>query len=565
MSMFGRFLKNIAGGRSDRRARLDGLQAEVSRLMAAGEDDAALAAAAAALAIAPDDVRALRCYGMLLVGKGQPQTAVTYFRQALERDRRNADIRIEYGNALAMTGDIENAEVEYRQAIRLAPDSGRGYQALGSLLLKAERPAEAVPLFRRALEFDLDDVTALRGLAFAANRVCDYALASDLYLRLHDKGVLGLEERYLLGIALQHSGRLDAAGNMLETTLALTAANSQIGQSLCQSLAFNHLLSGDWATGFLLNEQRHGKSRAYPETAEEKAWIDYFDAALAATPAWTAGGCAGKRVLVWSDQGLGDAIMALRFLPVLRAEWQAAAVTVLCPPALKALEAACPGVRFIAAEPVWKARPGEFDAHCALMSLPHLMGVTPSAIPGSVPYLHVPESAQSRWREQCAQLRPGMRVGLAWTGNPRMKLDKLRSMALNQLRPLLSVDGVSFVSLQKDEAAREELRLSGLPVIDWMDRCCDLMDTAALIDNLDLVVSVDTAVAHLAGALGKPVWLLNRFESEWRWMRGRQDSPWYPSMRIFNQTESRNWGPVVGMMARELQDLATRRQASHAH
>jgi ADP-heptose:LPS heptosyltransferase len=136
-------------------------------------------------------------------------------------------------------------------------------------------------------------------------------------------------------------------------------------------------------------------------------------------------------------------------------------------------------------------------------------------------------------------------------------MDLLRSVAFEQLRPLLAVPGTSFVSLQKDAAAMNEAVASGIPIRNWMADVRDFVDTAGLIKNMDLVISVDTAVAHLAGALNKPVWLLNRYESEWRWMRDREDTPWYPSMRIFNQTESRNWGPIIDRMTAELRALAS--------
>ena len=343
---------------------------------------------------------------------------------------------------------------------------------------------------------------------------------------------------------------------MLEETL-LAAPDEP---AVTQTLGFAHLFAGHWREGFRIYERRHHSMRYHPEFAGAKVWIDYIDRALAAVPAWTEGPCKARRLLLWTEQGMGDAIMLMRLLPVLRADHGVETLTVLCPPPLASFRDACDDVSFIVADESWQARPGQFDAQCSIMSLPHLLDMTPDPIPGTVPYLRVPAAARAAWQERANRLE-GLKVGLVWAGNPRLTLDTLRSIALQQLQPVLDCKGVSFVSLQKEASARDELRAGGWPLTDWMDECDDFMATAALIDALDLVIAVDTAAVHLAGALGKPVWLLNRFESEWRWGRDQDTSPWYPSLRIFNQTESRNWGPVIQRLAGELSQLAASRGA----
>jgi hypothetical protein len=171
-----------------------------------------------------------------------------------------------------------------------------------------------------------------------------------------------------------------------------------------------------------------------------------------------------------------------------------------------------------------------------------------------VPYLSVPLEHQRKWAASLAAA-PGLKVGLAWAGGKDQPRDALRSMALHQLVPLMAVDGVCWVSLQRGDPA-DQLSELGWRVLDWAYHCHDLLDTAALIEQLDLVLTVDTAVAHLAGALGKPVWMMSRYEGEWRWLRGRTDSPWYPSMRIFNQTAAGDWNGVVAAVAQALAPLA---------
>jgi len=172
-----------------------------------------------------------------------------------------------------------------------------------------------------------------------------------------------------------------------------------------------------------------------------------------------------------------------------------------------------------------------------------------------VPYLHCPPAMTKKW---CTQLKKfdGLKVGIAWAGSKSQGKDQLRSVALERFAPLVAVENVQFVSLQKD-AAMLQLKGKEWPILDWMDICEDFLDTAALMGNLDLIICVDTAIVHLAGALGKPVWLLNRFESEWRWMIDREDSPWYPTMRIFRQPTMHDWDSVMKTVAFELEKLAS--------
>jgi hypothetical protein len=428
---------------------------------------------------------------------------------------------------------------------------------LGNLLLEMKRPAKALAAYQRALEIVPDDDDARRRMGAAAFRTRNFKLVKDSLAPLYTRGQLNSDECYFLGTALLFLGEIKAAGDVLEAILAVLPEELSVN---CM-LGFKHLFAGNWTEGFRLLERRLDSMRTNPEMPGMKTWLEYVDSATAGIPPWKGEICSGKHLLVWAEQGLGDTLMMMRLLPVLREQWHAAEVTLLCQAPLAALEGAVGGgIRFIALEDGWKAPPGEFDNHCALMSLPYLMGITQDAIPGQVPYLRVPDDLRLLWSGKAGTLA-GLKVGLAWAGNPKLTLDMLRSVALSQLAPLLACPGVSFVSLQKDEAAREELRVSGVSVVDWMDQCDDFLQTAALVENLDLVISVDSAVAHLAGAMGKPVWLLNRAESEWRWLRDREDSLWYPSMRIFNQTESRNWGPVIIRMAEELKALAGSRLA----
>jgi hypothetical protein len=187
-----------------------------------------------------------------------------------------------------------------------------------------------------------------------------------------------------------------------------------------------------------------------------------------------------------------------------------------------------------------------FDLQCPMMSLPYLLGMASEGdIPSEMPYLHPEPSRVEMWRTRSAALS-GLRVGLVWAGNPeRMRMDRRRSIALNRLDCLHDVPGVTFVSLQKGAPPAELGSALGAAMIDWTEELTDFGETAALVQTLDLIIGVDTAVVHLAGAMGKPVWLLNRFDTCWRWLRDREDSPWYPTLRQFRQPKSGDWESVV--------------------
>jgi hypothetical protein len=226
----------------------------------------------------------------------------------------------------------------------------------------------------------------------------------------------------------------------------------------------------------------------------------------------------------------------------------------------------------VAGLPPPDAPPPPFDWHCPFCSLPRAFATTLTTIPAHVPYLGADPALVTTWAERLtAQGLPaeGLRVGLVWAGQARPWLpgftavDRRRSTTLANFAPLGEVPCVHFVSLQKGPAARQaRTPPPGLALFDPMEQVNDFADTAAIVANLDVVVAVDTAVVHLAGALGKPVFLLNRYDSCWRWLYGRSDSPWYPSLRIFRQSRPGDWAPVMAEAARALSVLADRRQAA---
>jgi hypothetical protein len=258
---------------------------------------------------------------------------------------------------------------------------------------------------------------------------------------------------------------------------------------------------------------------------------------------------AGTRLLLHAEQGLGDTIQFCRYATL--AASRGLRVTLQVPRPLVRLLRTLDGVDQVIAED--EALPA-FDLHCPLLSLPLALGTTLATVPAAPAYLRADAALAEGWRDRLAAFPP-IRVGLVWAGKPRhdvlsslVAIERRRSLAAERLAPLLVVPGVRFFSLQSGGPAAP----AAFSLTDFMPEMTDFADTAALIANLDLVISVDTAAAHLAAALGKPVWLLDRFDSCWRWLTGRRDSPWYPSLRLYHQPAAGDWDSVLAEVVADL-------------
>ena len=269
-------------------------------------------------------------------------------------------------------------------------------------------------------------------------------------------------------------------------------------------------------------------------------------------PRWDGSPLNGKTLLITSEQGLGDSLHFIRYAPL--AKERGATVVFDCPTPLTSLIATCPGVDRAAA----KGEKATYDFHIPLLSLPGLLGVPPDAATAPIPYFRPDPERVEHWRNELANI-PGLRVGIAWQGSKVHKGDRLRSVPLTRFAPLAAVPGVSLLSIQKG-AGSEQLTdgsANDMGVIDLGSKIApEMADAAALMMNLDLVVAVDTAVVHLAGALGRPVWVAIPSAPDWRWMRKREDTPWYPTMRLFRQSARGEWDGVFGRLAAALSAAA---------
>jgi len=466
-------------------------------LRSAGRLDEAIASYQKALAVQPEHVEAHNNLGMAYQANGQAEEAKASLQRALALRPDHAATYSNLGSLFAAEGRTDEAISCYRHALALKPDFAEAHNNLGNALLTAGSPDESIASYRRALEYR-------PGYADAMNN---------------------------LGNALQTVGRLDEAVRLYEEALALKPDLPDARWNL----AFALLLKGDYAAGWPMYEWRWqaiGKHPALREFAEP-LWLG--DSPLA-----------GRTILLRHEQGLGDTLQMLRYVPLLAD--QGARVVVEVPQVLAAIAATVPGTATIAiqGEPL-----PAFDLQCPCMSLPLAFRTTLATVPAKVPYLFVPDPLRDAWRERLGT-RGGRRIGLAWSGSPTHSNDRHRSIPLHDLLPLLDADA-SFFSLQKEYRPDDRTVLAGESRLrDCAQHLGDLADTAALIGQMDLVITVDTAVAHLAGALGRPVWLLLPYAPDYRWMLERADSPWYPTMRLFRQAGFGNWDAVIGRVSAAL-------------
>jgi tetratricopeptide (TPR) repeat protein len=470
-----------------------------------------------ALRVQPVFPEAHNNLGNLLRLHGRLDEAEAACRTALEQRPGYASAHLGLGNALKEAGRLQEAERSYREALRLNPKDPAGHNNLGAVLIELKRYDEAEATYREALRLKPGFVDAhcnLGAVLVQLGRTEDAEAEYREALRLKPDYV---EAHNNLGVLLHDLGRLDEAEGATRAALRLKPDYAEAHVNL----ALTQLTMGRLAEAWPKYEWRW---RMKKQAKHDRGF---------AQPLW-AGEEIGERVLLLhAEQGFGDTLQFCRYAPLVSAGRR---VILEAQRELVSLLARLPGVERIVAR--GEALPA-FDLHCPLLSLPLALGTTLETMPSAMPYLAADPARVARWRERVDRLR-GLKVGLVWAGNAAMAADGRRSIPLDRFAALAMLDGVRFVSLQKGPAAQQP-RPAGMTLFDWTEEIQDFADTAALVETLDLVISIDSAVAHLAGALGKPVWLLNRFDACWRWLRSRDDSPWYPSLRQFRQPEPGDW------------------------
>jgi len=346
---------------------------------------------------------------------------------------------------------------------------------------------------------------------------------------------------YNLGNSLRGLGLLDEAIAAYRHTIALRPDYAKAHCNLSQTL----LAVGDLRHGFEEYRWRWNSGNFREQRP------------IVSCAPWEGEPLAGKALLVYCEQGFGDCLQFIRYVRPLPA--MAARVTVLAPPPLTGLFRSIPGIEFSV-----EYDDEAYDYHIPLMCLPRLFGTTLATIPADVPYLAADPGKVAHWARRLREYDGKVKVGLVWAGDPHKHdvdanaIDIRRSITLRHFAGLAGIAGVQFFSLQKGESSAQALDPpAGMRLVDMTADFHDFEDTAAFVTNLDLVVSVDTSVVHLAGALAKPVWVLSRFDGCWRWLNRREDSPWYPTARVFHQSAPGDWASVLQQVQGRLTALAT--------
>jgi Flp pilus assembly protein TadD len=520
---------------------LDSLYVRGVALWTSGRRPEAIAALDAALRRNPNFPEALCMGGYVLADSGKREAALEFYRRALSikvelpiawsnvgklmfEDGRYAEALDSFDAALGLTpkaadlwnsragalrklGRLEESAAAAREALRLKPRFAEAALNLGTALLKLDRVEEALAAYEAASEKRPGYDEALNGQA----------------------------------LALRALGRLDEAAAAFDGAIRL-GNDEAIANAGCLALSL-----GDFERGWEGYEARWLEGKSISETLG------------ACFPAWGGPGRSGERVLVMNDHGLGDTIQFCRYLPLMVAA--GAETTFLCPPRLHRLMSSITGIRLVAQRDANE----RFDAQIAISSLPHAFKTRLDSIPASVPYLAAEPDRTRRWRERIGGA--GFKIGIVWQGNPNPEVDMSRSVPLAAFAPLAAIPGVRLISLQKGHGAEQ---LADLPAGMRVETLGDdfdagpdaFVDTAAAIAALDLVVTCDTSVAHLAGALARPAWVAVKQDAEWRWLRERDDSPWYPTLRLFRQARRGDWRDVFAAMSAELEMRAASREAS---
>jgi tetratricopeptide (TPR) repeat protein len=464
----------------------------------------AIQACERAIVLKPDLAEAHITLGTARLDLEQQEAAIAAFDKALELAPEDARIHCNLGIALIRLDRLDAAVRVYRTAIALAPLYAPAHTNLGVALLLQDRPQEAIASHRRAIALDPEHANAYSSLAQA----------------------------------LKEEGQLDEALQVICKGASL--ASCQDPQRFIHALAL--LMEGDYEAGWEAYEARRRSGVLVPQ---ERTF---------AVPEWRGEELKGRTLLLHAEQGLGDTLQFVRYVHALLGP--DISIVIECQRPLVRLLQSLGSVRVVAEGDPLPA----FDVHLPLMSLPYVFGTRLDTIPAAVPYLASDPEKVARWRARIGS-STDLAVGVVWSGNPGHKFDRRRSIAAAAVLPTLVMPGVRLFSLQKDAKPEDAatLKTMAADITDlspWLD---DFTDTAAALEALDLVIAVDTSTAHLAGALGRPVWLMLPYALDWRWLRDREDSPWYPTMRLFRQSTPRVWTDVLSRIRRELSSLAQHR------
>lgn len=498
-------------------------------LKAQSKIDKAIACYQKAIKLNPKYAHAFNNLGLVLTGQRRFEEATKCFLKTLEIHPGFVDALCNLANVAREQGQLEQSISLCSRAIELAPNFFEAHSNLGLAFLESGKSAEAIQCFQKSLSINPNSPEVMNNLGNAYRNRCDYDAAIEMYekaLRINPNYVEALCN---YGIVLKDVGRFDDALAMYDRALQINSENSdaKFGKSVVL------LLQGQWPQAWPLFESRWGtKDFANPKLEQ---------------PQWDGSDLHGKTILLTAEQGLGDTIQFVRYAKLVKEK--GGYVILQGPPSLLELLKDVPGIdRCVSSN---EPRPHS-DVACSLMSLPGIFRTTVQTIPAGVPYLQANPKLVERWKSKLSAI-DGFRVGICWQGNPSYRDDRERSLALQWFEPLAVVPGVQLISLQKGHGAEQLLDLDSFSVKDFSDEMDiesgPFMDTVAVMKNLDLVVSVDTVTAHLAGALGVEVWNLLAPVPHWPFLLATENTAWYPTMRLLRRSSDDRQGFLVQVAA----------------
>ena len=481
------------------------------------------------LQAAPGHFDALHLLGVARHQQGRSAEALELIERALLQRPRSPWALSNRGVVLSRIGRQADALACFDRVLEIDPDDPEVLNNRGNVLRELKRPIEALASYDGALALKADYADAVCNRATALQDLGRHEEALAGYARTLALSEDHLDALYNRGAALLALNRHAEAIASYQRVLALWPdhADAHWNEALAR------LAIGDFAAGWKGFEWRW-------RTSDAKATRDW------PCPLWLGEtALESKSILLYAEQGIGDTLQFVRYAPLVAA--RGAAVRLVVHRELKTLVARMAGLEVFGEDDLLPV----CDLRCPLLSLPLAFGTRLDSVPAEIPYLAASQERIARWRGRLGGAR--RRIGLVWAGNPRHANDARRTIPFAALSPILAVPDVGFVSLQKEvpQSDREALR-GDERIIDLAPELGDFADTAAVLMQLDLVICVDTAVAHLAGALGKPVWILLPYASDWRWLVGREDSPWYPTARLFRQSAAGDWANVIARVAGEL-------------
>jgi tetratricopeptide (TPR) repeat protein len=502
-------------------------------LVALGRIEEADAAYRQALTLRPQYPEALNNLGGVLKAVQRLTEAELAFRLALAVRPDYAEAHLNLGTVLVDLARLPEAEAAYREAIACRPDYAEAHYNLGIALFRQERFDDAEQAYREAIRCQPGIAHAHNNLGCTLRVLDRFPEAIDAFQRALDVCPEMAEAHSNLGGAFAQLRRLPEAESAYRRALALRADYGDARFGLAGLL----LGMGRFEEGWALYECRY----------EQPAFVHHRTRAMLGCPQWLGGPLAGKSLLVWQEDGLGDMLQFSRYFALLKAQG-AAHIAFACAPALHRLMAQVDGVDAVLDHTSAQARASDYDCWTSLLSAPLYLHTTIDTIPRAAQLTPEPALVE-QWRPALDALPPGRKIGLVWKGNAKHHNDANRSIpSLATLAPLWSVPGLGFVSLQKGQGEDDARNPpASQPLLDLGTKVTDFADSAAIIAQLDLVICVDTSIAHLAALLGKPCWvMLPERDVDWRWMHERDDSPWYPhTLRLFRRAPGEDWAASV--------------------